>query len=455
MAEHYQSKHSASGRKASYPKRPTPPPEEPAAFAAPEAPIRKSRVPMMILALVLCFCIVGAGVYALVHFVIFAPSQETAVVNDLPSAPPDPTLSPVPTQAPEPTSPAADYTRAAANLLSAMSTRDKICQLMIVTPEALTGIDGVNMAGETTRQSLENYPVGGIIYNTANLESAEQTEDMISASQGFSKLPLFIAVDEEGGNVARVAEKLGTTAFEPMYTYKDQGAPIAENNARTIAGDISKLGFNLDFAPVADVWTNPDNTAIGSRAYSDDSQQAAELVAAAVKGFSQGGVLSTLKHFPGHGGTTEDTHEGLAYIDKDVDALKSAELLPFKSGIEAGADMVMVGHLVVNAVDSDLPATLSPKVVPQLLRDYLNYDGVVITDGMTMDAITDNYDYKSIVKGIFDADIDIILQPDSLDSYITAIEEALENGDITSDQLDRKVTRILTLKLKKGIIPAE
>ena len=439
MSDHYQSKHSSSA-----------------------APAEKSRLPLMILAAVLCVCIIGAGVYALLHFVVFAPSDETtangsttpeADINTLPAAPPEPTLEPIPTANTPDTPPAADYAAAAADLLRTMSTRDKICQMLIVTPESLTGVDSVNIAGDTTRQALEEYPVGGIIYNTANLESVEQTIDLIAGTQSFSKLPLFIAVDEEGGNVARVAEKLGTTDFNPMYSYKDEGAGVAQDNARTIAADIKELGFNLDFAPVADVRTNPDNYVIGSRAYSDDYQQAAELVAAAIRGFTQGGVLCTLKHFPGHGGTTEDTHEGLAYVSADLDALKSGELLPFKNGIEAGADMVMVGHLVVDAVDGELPATLSPKVVPELLRDYLGYDGVVITDGMTMDAITDNYDYDTIVKGIFDADIDIILQPDDIDSYISAIENALDSGTITSSQLDRKVTRILTLKLQKGIIP--
>ena len=430
MAEHYQSRHAA--------------PEPP----APE----KSRVPQVILSLVLVLCIVGAGVFALVRFVIFPP-EESPAVDVLPTAPTDPTLEPVPVEAPTQAPTQSPYAAAADQLLSTMSTRDKICQIMIVTPETLTGVDGVNIAGETTRQAIADYPVGGIIYNTVNLETTEQTKELISKSQEYARIPMFISVDEEGGNVARVAEALGTTAFDPMYTYKDRGAQAAQDNARTIASDLSALGFNLDFAPVADVRTNPDNTVIGSRAYSDDCQQAAELVASAVKGFAQGGVLCTLKHFPGHGGTGEDTHEGLAYIDTAIDALKNGELLPFKSGIEAGADMVMVGHLVVNALDSELPATLSSKVVPELLRGWLHYDGVVITDGMQMGAITENYGYDEIVKGIFDADIDVILQPDSIDRYTDAIEKALENGTITMEQLDQKVRRVLSLKMEKGIIP--
>ena len=441
MASHYQSKHSSA---------------EPAVSASGSAGSSKGRIPLIIISLVLTFCILGAGAYALVHFVIFAPS-DTSTSETLPTAPPDPTLAPVPstpgsgmtpTTAPVQSDPSA----AADSLLASMSTREKICQMLIVTPETLTGIDGVNMAGETTKQALADYPVGGVIYNTVNLETTEQTKELIAKSQEFSKIPLFIAVDEEGGDVARVADKLGTTAFDPMYSYKEQGAQVARDNAKTIASDISALGFNLDFAPVADVWSNENNTVIATRAYSDLFEQAAALIDGAVRGFADGGVLSTLKHFPGHGGTDEDSHNGLAYVYTDLDSLKANELLPFKSGIDAGADMVMVGHLIVTALDEELPATLSGKVVPELLRKYLGYDGVVITDGMQMSAITDNYDYDTIVKGIFDADIDIILQPDSIESYVSAIESALENGTITQAQLDQKVKRILTLKISKGII---
>lgn len=442
MASHYQSKHSSS---------------------EPAPNVDKGRVPRTILIMVLCFCIIGAGVYALVHYVIFAPKDEPApekapaatldepqIIGTLPAPPAQPTLEPAPgSDAPS----ATDYTAAADRLLGSMSTYEKICQLMIVTPETLTGVDGVNMAGETTRQALADYPVGGVIYNSANLESPEQTTELISKSQEFAKTPMFIAVDEEGGDVARVADKLGTRSFDPMYYYRDGGEQVAFDNAEAIASDLHALGFNLDFAPVADVLTNWDNTVIGTRAYSDDYEQAAALVGSAVKGFAKGGVLCTLKHFPGHGGTDEDSHDGLAYVYASVDDLKAGELLPFKSGVTAGADMVMVGHLVVVSLDEELPATLSPTVVPELLRRYLGYDGVVITDGMQMSAITDYYDYDAIVKGIFDADIDMILQPDSLDGYITAMQDALESGAITQEQLDQKVRRILILKLRKGIIP--
>ena len=335
--------------------------------------------------------------------------------------------------------------------IAGMTTREKICQLFIATPEAITGADSVSMAGDQTKAAIEQYPVGGVIYFSDNLIDAEQVKTMIANTQSYSKTPLFIGVDEEGGTVARCAEKLGTTVFSDMYTYREQGAQAARDNARTIASDIRGFGFNLDFAPVADVWTNPENTVIAERAYSDDYSEAASLVSSAVAGFHEGGVLCSLKHFPGHGDTLEDSHNGLASVVKTADELKSGEFLPFKAGIDAGADMVMIGHLTVPALD-DKPATLSKVIVPTLLRGNLAYNGVTVTDSMMMGAITENYHFDEIVQGIFDADIDLILCPDNLDAYISAIEQKLSDGSITEEQLDTKLMRILTLKYNRGIM---
>ena len=408
----------------------------------------KSKIIIIIAVVLLLLTALGAGAYLLINYVILpnAAKEEVAATE----APTQAAVTEAPTAAPTeapPTEPQA--VAGAKNYLAGMTEREKICQLFIVTPEVLTGEDGaVTLAGEQTKASIENYPVGGIIYFSDNLEDENQTKTMISNSASYAKTPMFFGVDEEGGTVARVAEKLGTTQFESMYSYREQGEQAAQSNAKTIAGDISKFGFNLDFAPVADVWSNPENTVIGERAYSDNADQASKLVAAAVKGFNEGGIVPALKHFPGHGDTAGDSHEGAVTSDEiSADALK-----PFKSGIDAGTGMVMVGHITVPSVDPDKPATLSSKIVPEKLRKELGYNGVVITDSMTMQAITDNYDHATIVKGIFDADIDMILCPDNLDEYISAIEAALKDGSITAAQLDAKVERILTLKYERGIM---
>ncbi len=430
-----------------------------------EQPRRSSgkRLALLIAAMLLGFAIVGTGVYALVHFVFMPDNNAGGSVQATETVPPtmpdEPTLTPAPTQPPTqaPTQ-APDYNAMADLYMKDMSDRDKMCQMFIVTPEVLTsalddsGSDGaVTLAGAMTEKSLEEYPVGGIIYFAGNLVDVDQTKTMIENSQGYASTPLFIAVDEEGGDVARVADKLGTKKFKPMLDYKDKGETVAHDNAEIIASNIRAIGFNMDNAPVADVLSNPDNTVIGSRAYSDDFAQAATLVKAAVEGFRDGGVVTVLKHFPGHGSTAEDTHDRPAYVKSTVEELKKNELQPFKAGIDAGADMVMVGHLIVSDLDPEMPASLSSKVVPELLRKELGYNGIVITDSMQMGAVT-GYDYETIVKGLFDADVDVILQPDDLDSYLSAMQSLLDDGTITQEQIDAKVRKIIALKIKQGIL---
>ncbi len=346
-------------------------------------------------------------------------------------------------------------TARATEILADMTLHEKICQLFIVTPEELTGVGQVIAAGESTRACIEEYPVGGLIYFAQNLKSVEQTKEMIANTQAYSVgatgIPMFISVDEEGGVVARCADKLGTTEFEPMYTYKDQGAEVAKANAKTIASDIKALGFNLDFAPVADVWSNPANRVIGTRAYSDDAAQTADLVAAAVAGFDEAGVASTLKHFPGHGDTAEDSHKTAAYSYRTLDQLRQGEFLPFKAGIDAGADMVMMGHITVPEVDT-VPATFSQKIIGELLRGELGFDGVVITDSMVMSAVTHLYSSPEASLAAFIAGNDILLCGDDLKGSVARLTEACQSGELSEERVNESVMRILELKIRRGIL---
>lgn len=335
--------------------------------------------------------------------------------------------------------------------LEDMNIHDKVCQMMFVTPEELTGEDDVTVAGEATEQALNEYPVGGIIYFAHNFDTVDQTREMIDNTQKYSHIGLFIATDEEGGMVNRLMDTLGTTYIDSMYEYKDQGTETAYENARTIATDMSGLGFNLDFAPVADVWSNPDNTVIGERAYSDDYSQAAELVSSAVKGFADGGVICTLKHFPGHGDTEEDSHYGSAYVNRTRQEIMADEMQPFKAGIDAGAELVMVGHLTVPDID-ELPATLSHKIATDMLRGDMGFEGVAITDSMEMESITDNYGVGDSAVMAVQAGMDMLLQPADLESAVSAIETAVENGDITENRIDESVRRILTIKAERGLL---
>ena len=159
-----------------------------------------------------------------------------------------------------------------------MTLHEKVCQLFVVQPvDLLPGLGRVTEAGAATRDALERYPVAGLLYDAGNLVTVEQTRSMLVNAQSFSKIPLILTCDEEGGRVNRLMHTIGTTYVGPMLDYKDQGAETAAANARTIAADLVSCGFNMDFAPVADVWSNPSNTVIGDRAYSDDFQQAALL----------------------------------------------------------------------------------------------------------------------------------------------------------------------------------
>ena len=335
--------------------------------------------------------------------------------------------------------------------LAGMTLHEKVCQMMFVTPEELTGEDGVTVAGDATRQALENYPVGGIVYFAKNLESQDQVKEMIDNSQKYSSIGLFVATDEEGGVVNRLMDTVGTTYIGSMYYYKDDGDETAYENAYTIANDMSALGFNLDFAPVADVWSNPDNTVIGERAYSDDYAQAAELVGNAVKGFNDGGVMCTLKHFPGHGDTAEDSHYSSAYVHRTKEEIMADEMQPFRSGIEAGAEFVMVGHLIVPDID-EVPATLSYKIATGILRDELKFEGVAITDSFEMESIADNYSVDDAVVMSVKAGMDMILQPKDMASAVNAIEQAVADGDLSEDRIDESVRRILTLKESRGLL---
>ena len=363
---------------------------------------------------------------------------------------PDPTAEPVPTATPEPT-PTPDPVKTKAEaLLADMSLHEKACQLFVVRPEVLTGLSPVTVAGEATQQALENYPVGGLIYSVDNLVTQEQTREMIENTQSYSKIPLIISADEEGGNVGRLMYKLGTTFIHSMYSYKDEGPETAYQNALTIGTDMVSCLFNTDYAPVADVWTNPANTVIGDRAYSDDFEQAAELVASAVQGFTDAGVVCCLKHFPGHGDTDTDTHEGAAVVDKSLEELRAGELLPFISGIEAGADMVMIGHITVTALD-EVPATISEAVISGLLREELGWDGVVITDSLDMGAMA-GYDNGEVCVRFIEAGGDILLGVPDLAAAVSAVEAAVSEGRLTEQRLDESVQRILELKIEHGII---
>ena len=386
------------------------------------------------------------------------PSEQQTIPQSKPSEEEEPiaeVVLPVEPDESESTSNAEDdlivSTLTAEQIMAEMSQYEKVCQLFIAQPSALTGVATVTAAGETTQKALEKYPVGGILYNKSNMKTKDQVVAMVNNSQSYSKIPLLITCDEEGGRVNRLMSTVGTTWVGPMLDYKDQGTETAFLNAKTIAMDLKSCGFNLDLAPVADVWSNPANTVIGDRAYSDDFEQASELVAAAVQGFREGGVGCTLKHFPGHGDTSKDSHYGSVYVYKTLEQLRQEEFLPFRSGIAAGADAVMMGHMIITDVE-DQPALFSYELVTEILRKELGFQGVVMTDALEMKALSDHYGIGDICVNSILAGVDLMLCPNDLETAIQAVNRAVEQGVISQERLDESVLRILTLKENIGLL---
>lgn len=338
-------------------------------------------------------------------------------------------------------------------IMGEMSLSDKIYQLFIVTPEQLTGENTVTEASLRMSLALEQQPVGGLIFFKANLVFRDQTAMMLQNAQSFSRLGMFLAVDEEGGMVARLGSNplMGTTKFPNMGSLRS--AEEAFTVGETIGREIRQLGFNLDFAPVADVNSNPDNPVIGQRSFSSDPQIAGQMTASCVRGFRGSGMICTLKHFPGHGDTQTDSHYGVAQSLKTREQLAACELIPFRSGIDAGAQMVMVGHISLpNVTGNDVPATLSGEIVTGLLRGELGYQGVVVTDSMIMRSITDRYSSGEAAVMALRAGVDMILIPKDLGEAHDAILDAVEKGSISPQRIDESVQRILRLKQEYGII---
>ncbi len=339
-------------------------------------------------------------------------------------------------------------------LLAGMTLQEKVLQLFIVMPEQLTGQStAVTAADDALCAALAEYPVGGVVFFASNLETPQQVCELLAGLQSAAPLGLFLAVDEEGGTVARMGRNaaMGMTRFPNMGNIDTTDA--AYNVGRTIGSELAAYGFNLDFAPVADVNSNPANPVIGSRAFSSEPETAAELVAACVGGFRASGMLCTLKHFPGHGDTATDSHYGAAVVQKTMAELEACELLPFRAGIDAGAEFVMVGHLCVPAVTGDqTPASLSPLLTTGLLRDDLGFGGLVITDSMQMKAVTGQYSPGEAAVLAIQAGADIILMPEDLAAAADGLLAAVERGDISEQRLDESVLRVLRLKIERGII---
>ena len=340
-------------------------------------------------------------------------------------------------------------------LLSSMTLRQKVGQLFIVRPEAVTGrAEGYTEVTDGMKAALEQYPVGGFALFAENITGPEQLTAFNAALRDACEIAPFLAVDEEGGLVARVANHY---AFD-VPRYRNAASVGSSGNPRdalvmgdAIGGYLREYGFNMDFAPVADVNTNPNNPVIGTRAFSSDPETAARMAASMADGLRQQGIVPVYKHFPGHGDTAQDSHVGLAVTYKTEAQMMSCEWLPFR---EAGPlECVMVAHVAAPELTGDMtPATMSREIVTGILRQKLGFEGLVITDSLEMGAVTESCTSGEAAIAALNAGCDILLMPMDLAAAFDAVVSAVENGEYPMERLDETVLRILRFKADSGIL---
>lgn len=339
--------------------------------------------------------------------------------------------------------------------IGAMTLEQKVAQLFIVTPEALVeGVSQVTQAGDMTREGVTAHPVGGIVYFAQNLLDPEQTTTMLANVKQFyadaGNVAPFIAVDEEGGTVVRVAdnEAFGAQDVGDASALGSAGdTEAAKRAAEQIADYLMPLGFNLDFAPVADVVDPLRSDTMGLRSFSSDAAVAADMVRAEVEGFRDKKMLCCAKHFPGIGAAAGDSHEGAITIEATNEELETVDLVPFRAAIEAGVPMIMVGHVSLpNIVGDSTPAPLSSAVVQGMLRDSLGYTGIIVTDSLSMGAITNYYTPAEAAVAALKAGCDIPLMPERFDEAYQGVLDAVQAGKLTEERLDESLIRILSAK---------
>ena len=328
-------------------------------------------------------------------------------------------------------------------VMSHMSLDEKIGQMFIVSYNSTSYNDELSDIMSTVKP-------GGFMFLGYNITTYNDTLKFVKDLKGSSEIPLFITVDEEGGNVERLAYlKEDITHIPYMYDVglKDD-LELTYDVGKVIGREIGVLGFNVDFAPVIDVVTNKDNQVIGKRSFGEDYEKVAKHGVALSNGIEEYNVISCYKHFPGHGSTMEDSHVDLPIINKDREALLNEDLYPFKYAIHNDAKMIMVGHIAVPSITGDnTPASMSKAIINDLLIDELQYKGLVITDALNM---IEHRDYSSdeIYQNVINAGVDILLYPtDSIEAF-NSVKKSVKEGKISEERINSSVRKILFYKYK-------
>ena len=342
---------------------------------------------------------------------------------------------------------APDLNRQARAVMRLMSDDEKIWQLFFVTPEDLTGEDRtVEISGAS---ALARRPVGGVMIFGQNIVSEEQLRSLTAELQkGAGLIPLFIGVDEEGGNVSRVANKLGyPLAPSPEEIGKTGDEALAKAAGEQIAAYLTPLGINMTFAPSADTFTDLD--APGVQSYGSDPALVSRMALSMAEGLKSGGVAPCFGHFPGHGKKTGTTLSNLS-VRRLLEEMRAHEFLPFRDAISAGTDMILVSHAFVRVLGETIPASTSSQVIRTLLRGELGFQGVVVTDSLRMPAVTGNYKKGQESVAALKAGADILLLPPDADAAFRAVKQAVSTGEITMARVEDSVARILMVKIAMG-----
>jgi len=330
-------------------------------------------------------------------------------------------------------------------MLDSMSIDEKLGQMII------GGYDNIDEMLPIIRENK----LGGAILYKKNISSVSQTRmDILSLKENNvqNKIPIFISVDQEGGEISRLPSEMGT--FESALSIGNRDDPTyAFNSGVKIAKAIKQLGFNLDFAPVLDIFSNPKNTVIADRAFGTTPDRVSKIGIQVLKGLRSETIIPTAKHFPGHGDTAIDSHVGLPVVNKSLDQLNNLEFKPFIEAIKNNVEMIMIAHIKLSKVE-DLPSSLSNKVVTGILRKQLGFKGVIITDDMTMGAITQTYNLSDASIMAVKAGCDIVLVAKGAQNSIlvlNSLKSAYQKGQLTEQRINESVYRILSLKEKYGL----
>ena len=337
--------------------------------------------------------------------------------------------------------------------VGSLTLEQKVAGLFIVTPEQITGVGQAIQAGDGTKEALEKYPVGGLIYTARNIQSQEQIQQMLSNTVSYSAFPLFLGVAEEGGDQAGVAEALGLEHPASMAQIGASGdVQAAVDAGGTISSYLASCGFNLDFAPVADVLVNAESP-IGDRAFSGDAQVVSQMVTGMVQGLQGSGVSACLKYFPGMGSASGDPAEGIAETVRTKEEMTAEEFVPFAAGIAAGCDMIMVGNVTPTGLlgEDSVPASLSEDVITGILRNELSYNGIVITGALDMAAVTEYYESDIAAIMALKAGADMVLMPQDFEKAYEGVIDAVHNGTISEERIDDSLARIYRVKLRGRI----